>query len=103
MIRLTDEHWERIRDRFPDERIPDRRPRGENRFRRVACSKQSCGSSTLGRSGTCCRKAILTTKLCIGDFQFWCYSEVLRQVLTDFAKLAYQGRPPGSAGEAATV
>jgi transposase len=26
MIRLTDEHWERIRDRFPEEHIPDGRP-----------------------------------------------------------------------------
>ena len=67
MIRLTDEHWERIRDRFPEEHIPDGRP-GRNRFRRVACSKQSCGFSTLARSGTCCRKAIRTTKLCIVGF-----------------------------------
>jgi hypothetical protein len=27
-----------------------------NRFRRGACSKQSCGFSTLARSGTCCAK-----------------------------------------------
>jgi len=26
MIRLSDEHWERIRDHFPEEHIPDGRP-----------------------------------------------------------------------------
>jgi hypothetical protein len=39
-----------------------------NRFPRGACSKHSCGFSTLARSGTCCRKAIRTTKLCIVGF-----------------------------------
>ena len=33
-----------------------------NRFRRGAYSKQSCGFSTQGRSGTCCRRAIRTIK-----------------------------------------
>ena len=37
-----------------------------NRFRRVACLKRSCGFSTRVRSGTCCRRAIRTTKPCIG-------------------------------------
>jgi hypothetical protein len=39
---------------------------GANRFRRVVCSKQSCGFSTQARNGTCCRRATRTTKLCIG-------------------------------------
>ena len=43
---------------------------GANRFRRGACSKQSCGFSTQARSGTCCLKAIRTTKPCIVVFSF---------------------------------
>src|SRR6516164_1147596 len=58
---------------------------GANRFRRGACSKQSCGFSTQARSGTCCLKAIRTTKPCIVGFRLGDHSEVLRQVLTDVA------------------
>ena len=35
-----------------------------NRFRRGACSKQSCGFSTLARSGTCCRTLCVNGKGC---------------------------------------
>ena len=40
-----------------------------NRFRRGAYSKQCCGFSTQVRNGTCCRKAIRTTKLFIDAFK----------------------------------
>ncbi len=56
-----------------------------NRFRRGAYSKQSCGFSTQGRSGTCCRRAIRNYKTVHRRFQSWCHSDVLRQVLTDVA------------------
>ena len=39
-----------------------------NRFRRGACSKQSCGFSTQAHSGTCCLRPIRTTKPCIAGF-----------------------------------
>ena len=42
---------------------------GESRFRRVVCSKRSCGFSTQARNGTCCRRATRTTKLCIDGFR----------------------------------
>jgi hypothetical protein len=37
------------------------------------------------RNGTCCRKAIETTKRCIDAFQAWCSNEVVRRVLRDVA------------------
>ena len=41
--------------------------------------------STLARSGTCCRKAIRTTKPCIVGFSLGATARVLRRVLTDVA------------------
>jgi hypothetical protein len=40
-----------------------------NQSRRGTCLKQSCGFSTQERNGTCSRKAIRTTKRCIGAFR----------------------------------
>jgi hypothetical protein len=40
-----------------------------SRSRPVMCWKLCCGFTTLVRNGTCCRKAIRTTKLCIGAFK----------------------------------
>ena len=56
-----------------------------NRFRRGACSKQSCGFSTLARSGTCCRKAIRTTKPCIVGFSLGATAKFCVEFLTDVA------------------
>ena len=42
------------------------------------------------RNGTCCRKAIRTTKLCIDAFKKFCAAdEILRRVLTDVAKMSF--------------
>ena len=43
--------------------------RDASRSRPVMCWKRYCGSSTQVRNGTCCRKAIRTTKLCIDAFK----------------------------------
>ena len=40
-----------------------------SRSRPVMCWKRYCGFSTQVRNGTCCRKAIRTTKLCIDAFK----------------------------------
>ena len=71
------------RDHFPEEHIATGILDG-NRFRRGACLKRSCGYSTQVRNGTCCRRAIRTTRLCTGAFRLVQY-EVLRRVLTDVA------------------
>ena len=56
-----------------------------NSFRHVAFLKQSCGFSTQARNGTCCRKAIRTTKRYIDGFRLGAAMRVLRRVLTDVA------------------
>ena len=40
-----------------------------NQFRRGECLKRSYGFSTRARSGTCCHRAIRTTKPYIGAFR----------------------------------
>ena len=40
-----------------------------SRSRPVMCWKRFCGFSTQVRNGTCCRKAIRTTKLCVDAFK----------------------------------
>ena len=54
-----------------------------SRFRLVMCWKRFCGFSTQVRNGTCCRKAIRTTKLCIDAFKLGAATR--RLVLTDVA------------------
>ena len=68
MIRLTDEQWERIRNHFPEEHIPDGRPgRKPIPTRRVL--EAVLWILNTGAQGTCYRKAIRTIKLCIGGFR----------------------------------
>src|SRR4029453_6863757 len=88
MIRLTDEQWERIRMHFPEEHIPDCRPgRKPIPTRRVL--EAVLWILNQARNGTCCRRATLTTKLCIGAFRlgaamrFWV--ACLRMLPTSFA------------------
>jgi hypothetical protein len=68
MIRLTDVQWDRIRDRFPEEHIADDRPgRKPIPTRRVL--EAALWILNTGRSGTCFRRAIRTTRQCIGVFR----------------------------------
>ena len=55
-----------------------------SRSRPVMCWKRYCGFSTQARNGTCCRKAIRTTKLCIDAFKLGAATRFCR-VLTDVA------------------
>ena len=58
--------------------------RDANRFRRGACSKQSCGFNT-GAQWHMLPQSYPNYKTAHRRFQSWCHSEVLRQVLTDVA------------------
>jgi transposase len=68
MLRLRDEHWERIREHFPEERIP------EGRAGRKPISAREVLEAVLwilntGPSGTCSRSAIPTTRQSIAAFR----------------------------------
>src|SRR5262245_63846994 len=56
-----------------------------SRSRLGMCWKRYCGFSTQVRNGTCCRKAIRTTKPCIGAFKVGAARRFLRRVLMDVA------------------
>jgi transposase len=84
MIRLTDEHWERIRDRFPEEHIPDGRPgRKPVPTRRVL--EAVLWILNTGAQLHMLPQSYPNYKTVHRRFQSWCHSEVLRQVLTDVA------------------
>ena len=84
MIRVTDEHWERIRDRFPEEHIPDGRPgRKPVPTRRVL--EAVLWILNTGAQWHMLPQSYPNYKTVHRRFQSWCHSEVLRQVLTDVA------------------
>ncbi len=63
MLRLRDEQWDRIREHFLEEHIPDTPP-----GRKLVPARQILNAVlwilNTGVSGTCCSSAILTTKPC---------------------------------------
>ena len=89
MIRLSEEHWQRIRKHFPGEHIADGHPGRKPVSRRGACSKQSCGFNT-GAQWHMLPQSYPNYKTVHRRFQSWCHSEVLRQALTDVANVCAQ-------------
>ena len=84
MIRLIDEQWERIRNHFPEEHIPDGRPgRKPIPTRRVL--EAVLWILNTGAQWHMLPQSYPNYKTVHRRFQSWCHSEVLRQVLTDVA------------------
>jgi transposase len=84
MIRLTDEQWERIRDHFPEEHIPDGRPgRKPIPTRRVL--EAVLWILNTGAQWHMLPQSYPNYKTVHRRFQTWCSNEVLRRVLTDVA------------------
>jgi transposase len=84
MIRLTDEQWERIRDHFPEEHIPD------GRAGRKPSPTRHVLEAVLWILNTGAQWHMLPQyypnyKTVHRRFQIWCRDEVLRRVLTDVA------------------
>src|SRR6478672_6462090 len=84
MIRLTDEQWERIRDRFPEENIADGRPgRKPMPTRRVL--EAVLWILNTGAQWHMLPQSYPNYKTVHRRFQTWCCKEILRRVLMDVA------------------
>src|ERR1700758_442668 len=84
MIRLSDEQWERIREHFPEENVPDDRPgRKPIPTRRVL--EAVLWILNTGAQWHMLPQGYPNYKTVHRRFQQWCREEVLRKVLTDLA------------------
>jgi len=84
MLRLRDEHWERIREHFPEEHIPEDRPgRKPIPTRRVL--EAVLWILNTGAQWHMLPQGYPNYKTVHRRFQQWCREEVLRNVLTDLA------------------
>ena len=84
MIRLLDSEWERIREHFPEENIPDGRPGRKPVPTRLVLEAVLWILNT-GAQWHMLPQCYPNYKTVHRRFQTWCRNEVLRQVLTDIA------------------
>ena len=84
MIRLRDSEWERIRDHFPEENIPDGHP-GRKPIPTRQVLEAVLWILNTGAQWHMLPQSYPNYKTVHRRFQSWCHSEVLRQVLTDVA------------------
>jgi len=91
MLRLTDQQWERIRHRFPEENIPAGRP-GRKPIPMRQVLEAALWILNTGAQWHMLPQCYPNYKTVHRRFQRWCQDEVLRQVLTDLAnELREQG------------
>jgi transposase len=84
MVRLSDEHWDRIRHHFPEESIPPSRP-GRKPVPTRAVLEAALWILNTGAQWHMLPQCYPNYKTVHRRFQNWCRSEVLREVLTDLA------------------
>ena len=84
MIRLLDSEWERIREHFPEENIPDGRPGRKPVPTRLVLEAVLWILNT-GAQWHMLPQCYPNYKTVHRRFQSWCRNEILRQVLTDIA------------------
>ena len=84
MIHLSDAHWERIRDHFPEENIPDGRP-GRKPIPTRDVLEAVLWILNTGAQWHMLPQCFPNYKTVHRRFQSWCRNEVLRDVLTDLA------------------
>ena len=84
MIRLLDSEWERIREHFPEENIPDGRPGRKPVPTRLVLEAVLWILNT-GAQWHMLPQCYPNYKTVHRRFQTWCRNEILRQVLTDIA------------------
>lgn len=84
MQRLSDAHWERIREHFPEEHVPDDRP-----GRKLVPAREVLDAVlwilNTGAQWKMLPQCYPNYKTVHRRFQQWCQQEVLRGVLTDLA------------------
>ena len=84
MIRLLDSEWERIREHFPEENIPDGRPGRKPIPTRLVLEAVLWILNT-GAQWHMLPQCYPNYKTVHRRFQTWCRNQILRQVLTDIA------------------
>lgn len=84
MLRLRDDQWERIREHFPEERIPDSRP-GRKPVPIRAVLEAVLWILNTGAQWHFLPQCYPNYKTVHRRFQQWCQCEVLRDVLTQLA------------------
>ena len=84
MIRLTNEQWERIRNHFPEEHIPDGRP-GRKPIPTRHVFEAVLWILNTGAQWHMLPQSYPNYKSVHRRFQTWCRDEVLRRVLMDVA------------------
>jgi transposase len=84
MIPLSDEHWERIREHFPEENIPNSRP-GRKPIPTRQVLEAVLWILNTGAQWHMLPQCFPNYKTVHRRFQSWCRNEVLRDVLTDLA------------------
>src|SRR5262244_3919505 len=84
MIRLTNEQWERIRNHFPEEHIPDGRP-GRRPISTRRVFEAVLWILNTGAQWHMLPQSYPNYKSVHRRFQTWCRDEVLRRVLMDVA------------------
>lgn len=90
MLKLRDEQWERIREHFPEENVPDDRPgRKPIATRRVL--EAVLWILNTGAQWHMLPQGYPNYKTVHRRFQQWCREETLRKVLTDLANTLRDG------------
>lgn len=84
MLRLSDEQWERIREHFPEENIPEGRP-GRKPIPTRKVLEAVLWILNTGAQWHMLPQGYPNYKTVHRRFQQWCEQEVLRDVLTDLA------------------
>jgi transposase len=84
MIRVSDSEWERIRDHFPEENIPDGRP-GRKPTPTRPVFEAALWILNTGAQWHMLPQCFPNYKTVHRRFQTWCQNEVLRRVLIDIA------------------
>jgi transposase len=84
MVRLTDEQWERIREYFPEENIPEGRP-GRKPVPTRAVLEAVLWILNTGAQWHMLPQSYPNYKTVHRRFQQWCERQILREVLTKLA------------------